>query len=99
MDEKKIVPLLTSTKAEDVPDYYTNESQVKTSLYDVLIDFRLRTGPEVEPKSLVHIRMSPQQAKVLSIILTNHISYYERDIGQIKIPDDLVKQLGVDKRF
>jgi hypothetical protein len=41
--------------------------------------------------------MSPQHAKVFALLLRKHLEMYEKDIGEIKIPLKVLKDLGLKK--
>ena len=52
--------------------------------------------PEDEPEDLVNIRMSPQHAKILALMLNKNIKKYEQEIGEIKILPALIKDLKLN---
>ena len=77
---------------EDTPEYYVDSAHVNTQLYgSTLLLGELREGET--PK----IKVSPQMAKVLSLILSKHVREYERDVGAINIPKPLYHQLGLEE--
>jgi len=100
MDDKKNkgkVINLRNSKDEEVSDYYVNTVTMTFSIYDVIFAFGKKTDPKVEPKPQVNVRMSPQHAKVFSLLLEKHIKKYEKDIGEIKLLPKLLEELGLDK--
>jgi len=74
-------------------EIYSNSVNFTFSIYDITMNFGVTVVDRKEPQTLVRIKMSPQHAKVMSIILAGNIERYERDIGQIVIPDDLLSKL------
>ncbi|RLD70533.1 MAG: hypothetical protein DRI98_07660 [Bacteroidetes bacterium] len=95
-DKQKVVHLQQAPK-EELPDFYVNQVNLAFSVYDVAFTFGVMPPPEdvgtKEPKHAVKIRMSPQHAKVFQMLLKKNIGIYEKDIGQINIPDQIMKDL------
>jgi len=73
-------------------EIYANSVQFLLSIYDVAMDFGT-TDMNNKHQSLVRIKMSPQHAKVMSILLSNNIKKYEHDVGMINIPEQFLKGL------
>lgn len=94
-DEKKIVRIERGEKEKDIPDFYINSAFIQASLYEFMFKFGLKTDPKKDPESMVIIRMSPQHAKVLAKLLIKNVDAYEKDVGEIKLPDNLIKELGI----
>ena len=82
----------TETKRE-IPDYYSNAVKFISSIYDLTLEFGKRTNPDVEPEPLLIVRMSPQHGKTFSILLTKFVAEYEKNVGEIKLPEDFLKSL------
>lgn len=95
-EERKVVSLGKSEK-EEYPDLYTNSVRFSVSTYEFLFTFGLKTEKEKEPKTLLNIRMSPQHAKVMSKLLAKNVRAYEQQIGEINIPEALVKEMKLDE--
>ncbi|MEA3376309.1 MAG: DUF3467 domain-containing protein [Chloroflexota bacterium] len=79
-------------------EIYTNSVNLAASLYEFVFHFGLTT-PEweenPEQKGLVaRVRMSPQHAKALYIMLGTHLEAYEEKFQSISLPDDLRKHLA-----
>ena len=72
-----------------IQQYYANCSMVSSSLYDFVLTFG-RFHAESNEKIIENyeqmIYMSPQQAKALLKILHQHVSGYETNFGEIKLP-------------
>lgn len=98
MDENKKILRLAETPKQEVSDFYVNQLNLITSLYEVLFMFGLKTKPEEGPEPIVNIRMSPQHAKIVSLLLNKQIESYEKDIGKIKFPASLLKELDIDEK-
>jgi len=94
-DKNKIVSILPSEIKKQIPDYYINNVTMVTALYEFMMTFGIMSGPDIQPEHLLIMRMSPQHAKVFSKLLVKNVEEYEKRIGEIKLPDDLMKQLGI----
>ncbi|MFH1597191.1 MAG: DUF3467 domain-containing protein [Pseudomonadota bacterium] len=94
-NEKKIVRIERGDFEKQIPDLYINSAFIQGSLYEFMFKFGLKTDPKKEPETTVIIRMSPQHAKVLAKLLIKNVGAYEKDVGEIKLPDDLIKELGI----
>jgi hypothetical protein len=88
---------LASQAEKKVDDYYANTVKMAFSIYDVLFEFGKKSLPEDDPERSVLVRMSPQHAKVFALLLRKHLEIYEKDIGEIKIPLKVLKDLGLKK--
>ncbi|UYO62415.1 DUF3467 domain-containing protein [Acetobacterium wieringae] len=71
-------------------DFYTNSIGINSTLFEFSIDFGKETVYQSENGAIektldkvARIRMSPQLAKVLSEILTEHINNFENELGPI----------------
>ncbi len=81
---------------EDTPEFYIDSAHINTQLYgSTLLLGELREGEAAKIK--VKIKVSPQMAKVLSLILSKHVREYERDVGEINIPKRLYHALGLEE--
>jgi hypothetical protein len=72
--------------AGDFRAIYSNNVQIKSSVWDVLMDFGLvleSNRRRLEIESHVRIMMSPQHAKVFSALLSRQIERYEKQFGPI----------------
>lgn len=78
------------------PDLYTDSVRVASTPYSFIFQFGVVTESPGEQKSVATIRMSPQHAWVLSRILAHHLREYEANVAPIQLPDELLKDLGID---
>lgn len=80
-------------------EFYANLVEVNTSLFDVTLQFKLRNFSEnidetIDSQDVCNVRMSPQHAKSLMVILLKHISNYEKDFNiELPLPSDLQKMI------
>ena len=77
-------------RADDFVSLYANDTQIQLSPWD----FRLIFG-QIEPpdndsveqpmgiREIGEVRMSPQHAKMVALVLRNQIQVYEKNIGEI----------------
>jgi len=80
----------------DTPEFYVDSASIQTQLYgSTLLLGELRE--DAPPAVKVKIKVSPQMAKVLSLILSKHVREYERDVGEITIPKPLYHALGLEE--
>ncbi len=90
---KKLVNrTMKRTQAANHLSIYANNAQMQVSLYDVKIAFGQVT--EVEEKHVafedqVTVILSPQHAKVLAGLLVQNVAQYEKQFGEIKIPNEI----------
>ena len=80
---------------EDVPEYYTDSVNFMTNIYGFALDFGVMMVQDQPPKSQVRVRMSPQHAKIMSLLLRKNVQEYEKRIGTIILPEGLYKDLGI----
>jgi hypothetical protein len=80
---------------DDVPEYYTDSVNFMTNIYGFALDFGVMMVQDQPPKSQVRVRMSPQHAKIMSLLLRKNVQEYEKRIGTIILPEGLYKDLGI----
>lgn len=81
---------------EDTPEFYVDAAHIQTQLYgSTLLLGELREGEP--PVVKVKVKVSPQMAKVLSLILSKHVRQYEQGVGEITIPKQLYHALGLEE--
>lgn len=84
----------------EVPDIYTNTIRAAASLYEFIIILGLQTpgeGTELTTEEVGYVRMSPQQAMALHLLLGQHLEAYGEKFTEIFLPDDLALRLkGLD---
>lgn len=81
---------------KSVPDLYVNSTELQISIYDVQINFGIRSGSEEVPKDVAIIRMSPQHALAMSKLLLKNLRVYEEQVGKIYLPQNLLEELGIE---
>jgi hypothetical protein len=84
---------------DPVPQYFSDTFEFSFSPYGLAIAFGLRpVRPEQEgPIDVAVVRMSLEQAKILSMLLRKKLNQYEQATGaEISIPGDVYQQLDLD---
>jgi hypothetical protein len=90
-----ITPRREVTKSTEFVSIYTNDVQIQTSSWDLRFIFA-ESGPlsaeepatTISVKQLGEVRMSPQLAKRMAVILIEQLTVYEDQFGQIPGPKD-----------
>lgn len=79
-------------------EIYTNLVSITFSIYDFVFDFGLESpalGEEGKERFLLsRLRMSPEHAKSLKLVLESVISKYEGEFGEIKVNQSLKERLA-----
>ena len=78
-----------------VEDVYADAVNVETGFYGVTFTFGV-SRVDHPPLAKVKVRVSPQLAKVLYLLLRKQLRSYERELTRIEIPQNLVKQLELE---
>lgn len=82
-----------------VSDIYANNIQIAVSVYEVMISFGLdtlqRDGTHTT-KEIAKVRMSPQHALALNILLDKNLKAYGGTFKEILLPEDMVRRLSGD---
>ena len=79
--------------SENPSEFYANAVNIIANLYDVTLNFRAQSPVALEGgKPMVlqttnecTVRMSPQHAKALAVLLVDHIKQYEKQF-KIELP-------------
>ena len=87
---------LTSGESQPVADHYVNSVAFTVSVYEFLLQFGIKTDQKSEPTPLVNVRMSPQHAKVMARLFLRNVKAYEREVGPIYLPQQLIQELHLD---
>jgi hypothetical protein len=79
-------PILLNS--DDAPSYYVNATYAQLSIYDCVLLLGRREGDPVArgPGTVrvqAKIAMSPQHMKILSRLLTDRVTFYEKNFGPI----------------
>lgn len=80
----------------DIPEYYTDSVSFATNIYGFTLEFGVMRAQNEPPRSMVRVRMSPQHAKIMSLLLRKNVQEYERRIGTIILPEELYRDLGIE---
>ena len=86
----------------DEPNLYSDGIQVGVSPFTVTLQFTV--APTAQPGTqapapVVTIRMSPEHAKVMTIILRKQLKQFEQQLGQdIALPHQVYQQLGLSPK-
>jgi hypothetical protein len=84
-------------QVEESPTFaslYANDTQLQITAWDVrmifgvIVDSPTTERQTVLVRTLGEVRMSPQHAKKVSMILTQQLKRYEENIGPIALPPD-----------
>lgn len=78
-----------------LPEYYTDSVNFMTNIYGFTLEFGVMQQQDDPPRQLVRIKMSPQHAKIMSLLLRKNVTEYERRIGTVILPDGLYNDLGI----
>lgn len=74
---------------------YVNSVSLSHSPFEIRMELFLETpndeSNEIQKKSVADIRISPQFAKQMSLLLTQIVASYEENYGEIKLPIDQTK--------
>lgn len=84
----------------DVPDIYTNSVRLTASIYEFMLSCCLATTEADGTRStteIVRLRMSPQHALALNIVLTKQLRKYGERFQEIFLPEDMIASLEEDK--
>lgn len=77
------------------PEFYADSVEFMTNIYGFTLDFGAMQAQDKPPRAQVRVRMSPQHAKIMSLLLRKNVQEYERRIGTIILPEDLYRDLGI----
>ena len=84
---------------KEIPEFYSDEFQVISGPYGVVINFRKsprEPGPGKVPETVATIRMSHEHTKTMTFILSRHIKGIERDSGvSYPVPGKVLSNLGI----
>ncbi len=80
---------------DDLPEYYTDSVNFMTNIYGFTLEFGVMQAQDAPPRQVARIKMSPQHAKIMSLLLRKNVQEYERRIGTVILPEGLYKDLGI----
>lgn len=76
------------TRTPDYREFYANSVNLRVSNWDFFFEFgkiSTITDKEIDVSAEAGVYLSPQQTKALLAILTEHLSRYERNFGEIAV--------------
>lgn len=97
MVEKLLGPI------EDVPEFYTDSVRIGMSLYSCVMEIGILPLPDTSASErppariLARLRMSPHHALIFSMLLRKHLEEYQSKVGPIIIPDNVYRELGLQR--
>jgi hypothetical protein len=80
---------------QETPTYYTDSVNFMTNIYGFTLEFGEMQAQDRPPHPKVRVKMSPQHAKIMSLLLRKNVVEYERRIGTIILPEGLYQELGI----
>lgn len=83
----------------EIPEFYSDSIIINLNMpWTVALTFGLRsTLPDKKPTDVVRVRMSPEHAKVVAMLLRKNIRKYEEQAKtSINLPAELYSRLGLD---
>lgn len=87
-------PEVKFVKADNFRNIYANNVQISSSFMDVVMMFGQIVGLEggiLESENQARVVMSPQEAKLFTILLVQQIAAYERQFGAVKLPPNMLQ--------
>jgi hypothetical protein len=89
-DTKQEQQQLESFKSDAFMSIYSNSANLEVTPWDFKFVFGalISQGPNKSPKieSRVEVVMSPQHAKAMLNVLSTHLQQYEKQVGEVKLP-------------
>ena len=83
---------MSDIEREDLVEVYANHVRLGVTAYDFSLIFGgAAAGPQ--PREHTVVRMSPQHAKSLLLLLQRFIAIYEREMGPVTLPTELEARL------
>ena len=80
--------------SQNVPMYYSNGMRLTAKSTEFTLDFWL-TEPEADkPKTICRVILSPYIFKKFTKLAQDHLSIYEKEIGQIPVEGPKMLQMG-----
>lgn len=86
---------------DEIAEFYVDQFLISSNQYGATITFGLSPahpspGKADKPKDLVRLRMSLEHAKVMVMLVKQHLKRYEANAEvQIQVPYEVVKGLGL----
>ncbi|MFQ6170356.1 DUF3467 domain-containing protein [Oryzobacter sp. R7] len=81
----------------ELPEYYTDATKIGVSPYGFVFEFGLMTQSPGEAKAQAIVRMSPQHTFVFYQLLKKNLREYQKNMGGISLPEEMLKDLGIEE--
>jgi hypothetical protein len=84
-------PLIPSFRSDKFTKVYANSANLEITPWDFKLVFGelIRDKGEHKIEEIVAVVMSPQHAKALLNVMQNNVREYEKQVGEIKLPQAL----------
>jgi hypothetical protein len=80
---------------EHVPDEYSDGLQVQIDFASVGLVFTKLVGEPATPRPVAVVRLSPQQLKIVQLLLAESVRQYEEMSGAINVPENVLRASGL----
>ena len=81
---------------DEIQDIYTNSVRIEAGIYEFALEFALNTRDEegqMTRQIVARVRMSPQHALSLNILLTKFLDRFQEQFQEIYLPEELLQRL------
>jgi hypothetical protein len=83
--------------SQAIPDIYADGVNIQAGYAGFTLIFTRTTTDPAAVTPVGIIRLSPQQALIMTDALRKGIATYRKEIGDINVPDALYEQLGIER--
>lgn len=88
--------------SDAAPDLYADSVQIFMGPFGLVLEFGVqnpRNTGQTPPKPLATVRMSPEHAKIMTILLKRNLRQFEQQVGSdIPLHPAVATQLGISKK-
>lgn len=84
--------------AADHLDVYADSFTVQTQLFGQTLQFGV-VREDAPPLVKVTVKVSPQMAKVMGLLISKHIRQYEEQTGKIGLPNEMLHDFGLEEEI
>jgi hypothetical protein len=88
-----------------ISDIYSDSVRFDFTVYGVTLEFGQLQKPRPTTQGpaphipKIRINMSPQHAKVLAKLFAKNMANYEKQIGKIALPEELLRELQIEEEW
>jgi uncharacterized protein DUF3467 len=97
MDVNEIVSENSGRRGESAPVFYADSVDFNVNIYSFTLDFSQMNSSEEPNTPQCSVKMSPQHAKTMMLLLAKNVRCYEERVGIIALPDKLLDELGIEE--